>query len=395
MSDAPDRTCTTRELANEYQKLNAISPRKRTAEQQQRLPDIPEEVGRKVEQDDPEAFALGEENLTADDARRWPQYRERRILFLRVRLGQLRSRREKRLREEAEKGNAWFNPGPLDRAIASDEQELLQLEPGNQAETEPAEFEAGGAMEEKKFPNAQPVRHITKAPRPPIELSGRGCIPPEPKPTQVLTDFPPYYPNDLKVQTTVIIGKALKKFPVQTQTLQLCKYVVSKMTPHFCAAIERKTLRADQALSSMSDLLHNLLVVNCGDSSPHAASEKRFRLKQEIENSEWLKLAKKLDKVAKAQAAADAVRPPDLKKAGEQLQPAGVPNDGGSGNRKGYKAEVRQWMKRRKVEKLDDATPHLGVSVDVLKSIMSDKGKPRYGKETLESVLKKIGYKKA
>ena len=84
-----------------------------------------------------------------------------------------------------------------------------------------------------------------------------------------------------------------------------------------------------------------------------------------------------------------------LEKSAAPMNSASVANDGGSGNRKGYKAEVRQWMKRKKVETVDDAAAHLGVSVDVLKSIMSDKGKPRYGKETLESVLKKIGYKKA
>jgi hypothetical protein len=52
-------------------------------------------------------------------------------------------------------------------------------------------------------------------------------------------------------------------------------------------------------------------------------------------------------------------------------------------------------MKRKKVDKLDDAAAKLGVSVDVLKSIMSDKGKRRYGPETLHSVLEKIGHKEA
>ncbi len=39
------------------------------------------------------------------------------------------------------------------------------------------------------------------------------------------------------------------------------------------------------------------------------------------------------------------------------------------------------------------AAKRLGVSVDVLKSIMSHKGRPRYSGETLQKVLKQIGLK--
>jgi hypothetical protein len=39
------------------------------------------------------------------------------------------------------------------------------------------------------------------------------------------------------------------------------------------------------------------------------------------------------------------------------------------------------------------AAKRLGISVDVLKSIMSDKGRARYGEDSLKTVLEKIGYK--
>ena len=109
--------------------------------------------------------------------------------------------------------------------------------------------------------------------------------------------WPPYYPDDLKPLTTVIIGEALRKFSVQTQTLQLCKYVISTLTPHLCAAVQRKTLRADLALSVMGDLLHYLRVANCDDDN------QRFRLHREtMKSDEWLKLAGEIARVHSAAA---------------------------------------------------------------------------------------------
>ena len=153
-------------------------------------------------------------------------------------------------------------------------------------------------MEEKESPKAPPL------PKPPIVLRGTGgLIPPKPKPTQALTDFPQHFPNHLKPRTSVIIGEALKRFPDQTQTLQLCKQVISELTPHFCTAAHNNTLRADLALSAMSDLLHYLLVANCDDSS------KRFDLEREIKKSdEWVKLAQGLIEPAEAQAKIEAAR---------------------------------------------------------------------------------------
>ncbi len=76
-----------------------------------------------------------------------------------------------------------------------------------------------------------------------------------------------------------------------------------------------------------------------------------------------------------------------------EAEPTGAADNSGTGNRKGYRTEVRQWMKRKKLKKIDQAASKLGVSPDVLKSIMSDRGKPRFGKVSLQSVLKQIGYK--
>ena len=185
-------------------------------------------------------------------------------------------------------------------------------------------------MAEKERKEAPPVRRTTVLPKPPILLSGRGSwIPPKPKPTQMPLDYPPYYPKDLKLQTTVIVGEALKKFPLQTQTLELCKYVVSELTPHFCAAVQRRTLRADKALSSMSDYLHFLLCTNCDDSSSHTESEKRFCLEQDMKKSdEWVKLAQGLIEVAEAPESDDR---------------RGTDSDAPTvASRKGFRAKVRQ-----------------------------------------------------
>jgi hypothetical protein len=59
--------------------------------------------------------------------------------------------------------------------------------------------------------------------------------------------------------------------------------------------------------------------------------------------------------------------------------------------RQGYKKEVDQWMEKKGLGKLSEAADRLGISLSTLKSIRSNKGRMRYGKETLEAVLKKIG----
>jgi hypothetical protein len=116
------------------------------------------------------------------------------------------------------------------------------------------------------------------------------------KPTHVPENLPPHFPNQLKPPTRLTLGEAIRKFPVQAETLELCRYVVSDLTPHFSVAAQRNTIRPDQVEDIMNDLLHYTLVANCDNSN------ERFRLKQEVRRSdEWLKLSREV-----AQVAADA-----------------------------------------------------------------------------------------
>ncbi len=63
--------------------------------------------------------------------------------------------------------------------------------------------------------------------------------------------------------------------------------------------------------------------------------------------------------------------------------------------RKGYRLEVREWMQQQGLTTLEQASRKLAVGLSTLKSIMSDKGKRRYGPRTLEVVLSKIGPRRA
>jgi hypothetical protein len=157
-------------------------------------------------------------------------------------------------------------------------------------------------MEQETCKEDRPKRPTSKAP-PPIKPLRHSYRLTEPKATRAPLDFPPYYPDHLKLRTTVIIGEALKNFPVQTQTLELCKYVISKLTPHFCSAVRAGVLRADLAQSRMSDLLDSLLVYNCADSS------ERIRLNLETRKSdEWFKLAGKMARIAAASSPAPVAK---------------------------------------------------------------------------------------
>ncbi len=155
-------------------------------------------------------------------------------------------------------------------------------------------------MEEKERKEVQKVRRVTQALPPPKAVRGLGLSGTGPKSTEIPPDLPPYYPNDLKPQTHLIIAEAVRKFPDQTRTLELCKYVISEMTPHCRAAVQKGTWRADLVLSEsggMGALLHSLLVHNCDD------SHERFRLGQEARKSdEWLNLAREVADVAQEQS---------------------------------------------------------------------------------------------
>jgi hypothetical protein len=156
---------------------------------------------------------------------------------------------------------------------------------------------ADGAMEDKQPIDAPKVRYVTQAPAPPTVVRGAGVSIVTPKPTQIPSDLPPYYPNDLIPQTHLILAEAIRRFPNQTHTLELCKYVISKMTPYFRGALQGKTLRADLVIENMEKLLHYVLVSNCDDEN------QRSRLKQEARKSdEWLKLVRETADEAREQS---------------------------------------------------------------------------------------------
>ncbi len=68
-----------------------------------------------------------------------------------------------------------------------------------------------------------------------------------------------------------------------------------------------------------------------------------------------------------------------------------VPNES-SPVRTGYRQQILDWMKAEEIPTVELAARRLGVSKSTLKSIMSEKGKPRYGQERLQTVLRKIGH---
>jgi hypothetical protein len=72
-------------------------------------------------------------------------------------------------------------------------------------------------------------------------------------------------------------------------------------------------------------------------------------------------------------------------------RPLPVDATGDSTPRRGYRAEVRRWMESKELRTIPEAAKQLGISADTLKSIMTSKGKRRYGGSTLRRVLKNIG----
>lgn len=74
-----------------------------------------------------------------------------------------------------------------------------------------------------------------------------------------------------------------------------------------------------------------------------------------------------------------------------RLIPKSIPIDTASA-RRGYNTEVRAWMKKNNIPSVEVAARRLGVGYDTLKAIMSDKGRGRYGAETLAEVLQKIAH---
>lgn len=130
-----------------------------------------------------------------------------------------------------------------------------------------------------------------------------------PKASQVPHDPPMYFPSDLWPQTNVILLESQRKFPLQTQTLELCRHVTAEMTPVFCEAVRGGKIKASSVLQDgcggIADLLHSLLVYN--DDEPHSGfvslSDKACRLREEVRKSdEWLALARAIAELQQRRA---------------------------------------------------------------------------------------------
>jgi hypothetical protein len=98
-----------------------------------------------------------------------------------------------------------------------------------------------------------------------------------------------YWPDAPMAKIYVVIGEGKKQFPLQTQVVDLCKYVIDKLTPEFLKGVRSGKLLQSLALDSMLDLINSLLIYNCDDS-------RRDDLGNEVRDSkEWLSLAKAID----------------------------------------------------------------------------------------------------
>lgn len=145
-------------------------------------------------------------------------------------------------------------------------------------------------LERIKRSSTVPEEKVTTAPPPPHVVIGRTWTP-DSEPTQRPKKWPANFPNSLKLVASAIMSDAFNKFPVQPQTTpQLCKYVVSKLTPHFCAAIREKTLEAEFAEPELRAFISSLVLCNCNHDLYHASE-----LEQAVTRSdEWRELTKAL-----------------------------------------------------------------------------------------------------
>src|SRR5215472_9769967 len=91
--------------------------------------------------------------------------------------------------------------------------------------------------EHKKVKVPAPVRPVST-------VSGLWLRHDSSKPTEVPAHPPVYFPSDLWPQTNVILLRAQRKFPTQTETLKLCKHVVAAMTPMLVEAVRTGKMEA-------------------------------------------------------------------------------------------------------------------------------------------------------
>jgi hypothetical protein len=132
---------------------------------------------------------------------------------------------------------------------------------------------------------------FSKAPKPMTPLRS-GSVVPKPERTQSPQDLPPSYPNHLKVSTWNVIASTIKEFPQLPQIMEVCRKVISELTPVFCEEVSTARMRGDLVLSCMSDLLRYLLTCNVSNDSEH------YRIDQDLKRSqEWREFLAKLSRV--------------------------------------------------------------------------------------------------
>jgi len=138
------------------------------------------------------------------------------------------------------------------------------------------------------------MANFTRVPKPPTPIRHLSSWRPKPEPIQLPQDLPSGFPNGLKLMTWDTIGAATKLFPQKSQVLELCKRVLVKLTPAFCAEVRAARLRADLALSLMSELLRSLLVYNV------SSNDEGYRHEQALRRTkEWDRFIRRLKREEK------------------------------------------------------------------------------------------------
>lgn len=202
-------------------------------------------------------------------------------------------------------------------------------------------------------------------------------------------DYPTGFPEHLKRSVDTVIANAEADFVDARQQLRALHFskelenigidfietVIFGFGEQVCEAVKQGHVNGEMARSQMEVFLHAVVVktyfekCRTRDGSPDGSSRFIDEAKLHIKGcKKWAKYQRAL---------ADAL--------GKSAQ-------GGKVKRVGYRRHILAWMKRQQVQDRDQAARRLGISMSTLKSIMSDKGRARYGDETLQRVLKTIGY---
>jgi hypothetical protein len=150
----------------------------------------------------------------------------------------------------------------------------------------------------RELPGPMPAR-VSQAPLPGARLPGT-WTPTHVKPTEVPANPPTNFPGELWPNTCVILAEAVQKFPDRRRQMpELCKHVISEMTPVYCGAVVDGTMKADEVLredfGGMQDLLRSLLSHN--DDGPSSGfgglSNQAYQIYVKARNSEeWRMLTK-------------------------------------------------------------------------------------------------------